>query len=111
MRVFVIAGLMFATASAWAADPKTERLWTSKCGSCHGPDGKGQTEQGKKQQVTDISTAEWQAKFTDDQLKTAIENGVKETRGGVKKEMKAYKAELTPDKIASLVTFVRGLKK
>ncbi len=109
MRVFVILGLLAST--AWAADPKAERLWTSKCGSCHGPDGKGQTEQGKKQSVGDISTAEWQKKFTDDQIKAAIENGVKEERGGVKKEMKAYKAELRPDQIASLVTFIRGLAK
>ena len=111
MRVFVIAGLLFSTASAFAADPKAERLWTSKCGSCHGPDGKGQTEQGKKQQVADMTTADWQGKLSDDQLKAAIENGVNETRAGVKKEMKAYKSELTPDKIALLVTFVRGLKK
>ena len=47
-------------ALAQPSDPKTERLWKAKCASCHGADGKAQTEQGKKMAMHDITTAEWQ---------------------------------------------------
>lgn len=90
-------------------DKKIERLWKSKCSSCHGQDGKGQTEKGKKMKVADYSTAEWQKAKTDDALKKAIIEGFKGEKDGAKQEMDGYKADLTPEQIDGLVLFTRSL--
>ena len=109
MRRILIAAL-FAPLVA-AADPATERLWKAKCGSCHGADGKGQTDQGKKMAVEDMTTAAWQSKLKDDQIKAAISDGVKREKGGVKQEMDGYKAKLQPAQIDALTAYIRTLKK
>jgi mono/diheme cytochrome c family protein len=110
--VIAIGALILSTASiANAADPKVERMWKAKCASCHGDDGKAQTEQGKKMAMKDISAAAWQKEMTDEKIKEAIMNGIKEEKNGVKKEMEAYKSKLRPDQIDQLVAFVRGLAK
>lgn len=93
------------------ADPATDRLWRGKCASCHGADGKAQTEQGKKMAIEDMSTAGWQGKLTDAQIKTAISDGLKRDKGGVHQEMEAYKAKLQPMQIDAVVAYVRTLKK
>jgi mono/diheme cytochrome c family protein len=104
--------LLFLVAPLIAyADPATERLWKAKCGSCHGADGKAQTEQGKKMAIADISSAAWQAEFTDDKIKAAISDGLKREKNGVKQEMDAYKAKLRPDQIDALAAYIRTLKK
>ena len=92
-----------------APDKKTERLWKSKCAACHGADGKGDTDQGKKMKIANMATAAYQKSFTDDQLKNAILNGVKTEKDGVKKEMDPYKDELTPEQVNALVQFIRAL--
>ena len=93
------------------ADPATERLWKAKCGSCHGADGKAQTEQGKKMSIADMSTAAWQSEFTDDKIKAAIADGVKRDKNGVKQEMDSYKSKLRPDQIDAVAAYIRTLKK
>ncbi len=93
-----------------AANPQIERVWRAKCASCHGADGKGQTEQGKKMAVRDLSTAEWQ-KTGDAAIKTAISDGINKETNGVKQEMEAYKTKLRPEQIDGLVAFIRTLKK
>jgi mono/diheme cytochrome c family protein len=109
----MLIAILAAPTAAWAdaPNPQIERTWKAKCASCHGPDGKGQTEQGKKAAVSDMTTAEWQAKFTDAQIKAAINDGLKRDKGGVKQEMEAYKAKLRPDQVDGLVAYIRGLKK
>src|SRR5215467_8448031 len=116
MRTHMIAGVLalaLAPQLAWAQpaakDPKTERLWRAKCASCHGDDGKGQTEQGKKLGISDMTTPAWQKKFADAQIKSAIENGINETRNGKKVEMDAYKSKLRPEQIDALAAYVRSL--
>jgi len=91
-------------------DKKAERLWKAKCASCHGADGKGQTEQGQKAGVADYTSAAWQKAHTDAQIKTAIENGVKREKGGKKQEMEGFKDKLSGEQIDSLVVFIRSLK-
>ncbi len=108
--IALFAGFALAT-TAQAADKKVERMWKSKCSSCHGMDGKGQTEKGKKMQLRDLSSAEYQGKATDADMKKMIEDGAKKEEGGVKKEMDGYKADLKPEDIDNLVKFVRELKK
>lgn len=104
----IAVGAMFASGSALAADKKVERLWKSKCSSCHGMDGKGQTEKGKKMQIGDMTSAEFQKK-TDDDFKKQIMEGLKTEKDGVKKEMDPYKDELKPDEITGLMAYIREL--
>ena len=103
--------LLLPSVAAAEPNPQIDRAWRAKCASCHGPDGKGQTEQGKKMAIADMSTAAWQGAITDDKIKAAISDGFTREKNGVKQQMEAYKAKLRPDQIDGLVAYVRGLKK
>jgi cytochrome c553 len=98
--------LLFAAMGARADDPKTARTWKAKCGSCHGADGKGDTEQGRKAKIADFSSADWQKSKSDADIKAAIEGGKK--KGEV--EMEPYKDKLEPAQIDTLVAYIRTLK-
>jgi cytochrome c1 len=89
-----------------APDKKIERLWKSKCGSCHGMDGKAATDKGRKMKMNDMTVASWQAARTDAQLKKAITDGVKTEKAGVTQEMDGY-SDLAADQLAGLVQYVR----
>ena len=104
----VAVGTMLAGGSALAADKKIERLWKSKCSSCHGMDGKGQTEKGKKMKVGDMTTAEFQ-KGKDEDWKKAITDGVKEEKDGVKKEMDPFKDEVKGADLDGIIAHMRSL--
>ncbi len=96
--------------SAFAADKKVERTFNSKCGSCHGKDGKAQTEKGQKMKLRDMSSAEFQKK-SDEDFKKAIVDGMKAEKDGVKQEMDGFKDDLKPEEIDALVAYVRAFKK
>ena len=91
-------------------DAKTQRAWKAKCSACHGEDGKGQTDAGKKVGVSDMSQAAWQKKTTDEQMKTAITKGIKEKRDGRDVEMAAF-PELKAADVDALVKLVRSYSK
>ena len=99
----VLLSLTLATA-AQAADSAAE-VWTAKCKSCHGGDGKAKTKIGEKEKITDISDAGWQARHSDEKIRKVIAEGSPENS-----KMKAYKDKLTPEQIDALVVYVRGLK-
>jgi cytochrome c553 len=83
--------------------------WTAKCKSCHGADGNGTvTAMGKKPNsgLKDYTSADVQAAMKDDDMFTAIKDGVKDTK------MPGYAAKgLTDDDIKALVAHIRTLKK
>ena len=109
-RLIAILVLASAPLVARADDAaKTERLWKAKCASCHGVDGKGQTEQGKKMKMHDLSTADWQKSFTDAQIKQVTLDGIDAQKEGVHKQMDPYKEKLKPDQVDALTAFVRTL--
>jgi mono/diheme cytochrome c family protein len=82
--------------------------WKTKCAMCHGADGSGQTPVGKKLKLKDYTSADAQAKMTDEEILKAITDGV--TEDG-KSRMPAFKDRLTPDEIKALAARVRSLKK
>ncbi len=84
-------------------DAKTQRAWKAKCSACHGEDGKGQTDAGKKLGVTDMTVAAWQKNVTDAQIKESMEKGVKDKMPAI--------TDLQPGQADALVKFVRGLAK
>lgn len=106
----VIGLLVGGTAFAGEVDKKTERLWKAKCASCHGADGKAQTEKGKEMKVRDMSTAAYQKDVTDEKIKKALAEGVNTTKDGVKQEMDAYK-DLKPEQVDGLIAYIRSLAK
>lgn len=105
----VATSVLLSAAALAEVDKKTERLWRAKCASCHGTAGKADTEKGQQMKILDMTTAAFQAK-KDDELKKAILDGVNTEKGGVKKEMEAFK-DLTPEQIDTLIGIIRSFKK
>ena len=98
--------LCFAAAiTASAADGKDN--WDKSCAKCHGADGKGQTNIGKKLGCKDYSDAKVQDALTDDAAIKAVKDGVKD---GDKVVMKASD-NLSDDDIKALVAYMRTFKK
>ncbi len=104
-HLFILAALVAGSAHA-EVDVKIVRTWKAKCASCHGVDGKADTETGKKAKLPDFTKADWQKGKTDAQIKSAIENGTKKDGN----EMDPYKDKLSPEQIDGLVAYVRTLK-
>jgi cytochrome c6 len=92
--------------AAQAADAKTVRTWKAKCASCHGAEGKGDTEQGVKMKLPDMTKPQWQKENSDEKMKQAILNGVKKegTEG-----MDSYKDVLSPEQVDGLIAYIRSL--
>ncbi len=104
-----LAILCTNTASAApSADPKITRTWKAKCSSCHGVEGKGDTEQGAKMKIPDMSKPEWQKENSDDKMRQAILNGVKKEG---QEGMDSYKDVLSPEQVDGLMAYVRSLGK
>jgi mono/diheme cytochrome c family protein len=115
IAVGALAGFFLVTVSpriAWAeVDKKTVRTWKAKCSACHGEDGKGATEQGKKMGVRDMSAADFWKDATDAKMKDAISNGIKQTKNGKAQEMEPYKDKIKPEDIDALIAYVKSFKK
>jgi cytochrome c6 len=77
-------------------------LFKSKCASCHGATGKGDTPVGKALKLRDLGSEDVQ-KQSDPELTEITANG--------KGKMPAYKDKLTSEQIQQLVAFMRTLKK
>jgi mono/diheme cytochrome c family protein len=105
----LLAGWMSRPAFA-ETDKKIVRAWKAKCSACHGEDGKGATEQGKKMGVADMTSAAFWKDVTDAKMKDAISNGVKQTKNGKTQEMEPYKDKLKPEDIDGLVAYVKTFK-
>lgn len=73
----------------------------TKCASCHGLDGSGNTAAGKKLNVRDLRSAEVK-KMTDAQMNTIITKG--------KGKMPAGK-NLSADQVNQLVAHIRNIQK
>jgi len=102
MRLVPIVALLFS-GLALAANPG-QRLYNAKCASCHGKDGKGDTEMGHKTKCKDVWVPKVQALFTDAQLIDEITNGIPE------KKMPGYKDKLTDDEIKAVAAYTRAFK-
>jgi cytochrome c551 len=98
----IVLTIAFAMSiSAFAADA-TADVFKSKCASCHGADGKGDTPAGKKMNVKDLASDDVQ-KQSDAALTGVIEKG--------KKPMPGYEGKVTKEQIDGLVKWIRTLKK
>jgi mono/diheme cytochrome c family protein len=81
-----------------------EEIFSDKCASCHGPDGKAHTPAGRKLHAKDLTAS----KLTDDEIRKQVNVGHKDERGQV---MPAFKDDLKPDQIEAVVVYVKSLRK
>jgi cytochrome c553 len=107
-RTILLAGVIgFAAALAVsAAEPKDN--WATSCARCHGADGKGQTNMGKKLNCKDYTDAGVQAALTDDAAFKAIKEGFTTSEG---KSVMKPAANLSDDDVKALVAYMRAFKK
>jgi mono/diheme cytochrome c family protein len=90
------------TAGTTLAMADAAATYKSKCVSCHGADGGGQTAAGKALKLKDLRSAEVQG-MSDDQLLAIISKG--------KGKMPGYEKTLGAATCKALVAYVRQLKK
>ena len=110
MRALLALCFLVALPSlAEAPEKKVARLWKAKCAACHGVDGRGQTESGRKLKLPDFTSAAWQARTSDEFIRNRVSNGLEEVRDGVDKQMPAFKDELEPAHLEAIVTLLRKL--
>jgi mono/diheme cytochrome c family protein len=107
-KTILLAGVIgFAAAlAASAAEPK--EIWGTSCAGCHGVDGKGQTNMGKRLGTKDYSDPKVQAVLTDEAAFKAIKEGFKNKDG--KTVMRPGK-NLSDSDIKGLVAYLRTFKK
>lgn len=103
-----LTSLVFAFATAISHAAPAAENWENLCQKCHGADGKGQTKTGKKLQLRDYTDAAVQAELKDEEMTTAIADGVKDKNG--KEKMKAFKEEISAAEITDLVAYIRKFK-
>ena len=80
-------------------------VFAARCAACHGLDGKARTPAGKKLGAKDLT----ESKLADEAIRVQIREGVRDKKGASR--MPAFKAELAPDEIASLVAFVKTFRR
>ncbi|HWE23035.1 MAG TPA: c-type cytochrome [Myxococcales bacterium] len=89
-------------------DPK-EIFSKAKCVLCHGEEGRGDTEKGKKLKAPDFTSSKWFDETTDKEILDTIQKGVKNKKGEVL--MPSFKSKLTPEQIKALAGYVRTFHK
>ncbi len=97
-RIATVVAALVLAAPALVRAEDAAALFSQKCASCHGKDGKG-SPVGKKMGAQDLTAV----KAGEAEIEKAITDG--------KGKMPAYKGKLTPEQIKSLATYVKsGLK-
>jgi mono/diheme cytochrome c family protein len=104
---FIPIVFLSLSATAFAAEAG-QRPYNAKCASCHGKDGKGQTESGQKKHVKDLTDPKVQAALKDADLIKGITDGIEETPDHGK--MPGYKDKLSDDEIKAVAAYVRTFK-
>jgi len=96
--MLVIAITMVASPAAGQDSTAGADVYKTKCATCHGQDGSGNTPVGKSLQVADLRSAAVQSK-SDAELAQAVTEG--------KGNMPGFKGNITDGEIHAVVTFVR----
>jgi cytochrome c553 len=95
-----------ATLAASASDAKGN--WDTLCAKCHGADGKGQTNIGKRLGVKDYTDPQVQAALKDEAVVKAIKEGLKDKDGKI---LMKPTAGLSDDEVNALAAYMRTFKK
>ncbi len=97
------AALLCLPAPAVRAEDARSENWQTHCSVCHGDDGKGQTEEGRKKKARNLTNAKWQDTVDDARIVKSITKG----HDG----MPAFGKKLTEPEIKALAAEVRSLVK
>lgn len=89
---------LVSAGSVRAAGPS--EVFVTNCAVCHGEDGKGQTEEGKKKGARNLTSKEWQKLESDADITKVITKG--------KGKMPSFGKKLSADEIKALVADVRA---
>jgi cytochrome c6 len=73
-----------------------------QCAGCHGPDGKAQTDTGKKIGAADLTSEDVQ-KMSDSEVMKVVKNG--------NKKMPAFGDKLSNDELKAVVAYIKELGK
>jgi cytochrome c553 len=95
--------------AAWAHSADAADNWKTNCAACHGADGAGHTKAGRMVRVKDMTDANYQKTFTDDQAAKQIKGGLTDPSGT--ERMKAFGDKFSDADIAALVAYIRSLQK
>jgi mono/diheme cytochrome c family protein len=95
--------LLAVTAASVRAENARSENFQTHCSVCHGDDGKGQTEEGRKKKARDLTNAKWQDTIDDARIVRSITKG--------HDEMPAFGKKLTEPEIKALAAEVRSLAK
>lgn len=95
-----LAVLLLAAPLTVRAEGRSE-VYQAHCAVCHGDDGRGQTEEGKKKGARDLTKKKWQDAVSDEQIGKTITKG--------RDKMPSFAKKLTEDEIKGLVKEVRTL--
>lgn len=102
MKTTLIVALLGIGGMAYA---DTTRTFNAKCAPCHGKDGKGDTTEGKKLNVKDLTKSH----AKEAEVIKSITEGAKDKDG--KESMKGLGGKLTPEQIKELAGYVMSLRK
>jgi len=98
----IVAALAVCLAVALAAPARAaddgKALFTQKCASCHGPDGKGKTPMGQKLGAKDLTHED----------KEPLDEIVKDIENGKPPKMAAYKGKLSAEQIKAVAAYIKG---
>ena len=87
----------------------SKQIYVMACVKCHGEDGRGDTEKGRKLKAPDFTSSKWFDETTDKEILETIRNGVKNKKG--KLLMPAFRSKLTAGQIQTLAGYVRTFHK
>ena len=91
---------VLANTTANAMVTLVEVTWRNQCAPCHGVLGRGDGPQGPMVHAPDLTSPEWQAKVTDQQIARTITTG----------KNRMPKFEFAPDVLGGLVSRIRAAK-
>ena len=101
LSLTVTAVLLAPGARAAEEAAGRSELFKANCEKCHGPEGKGDTEEGKKKGARDLSSAKWQKTVSDDRMFHSILRG--------RDKMPSFSKVLSEEQIRQLIKEVRTL--
>jgi mono/diheme cytochrome c family protein len=98
MRTAIAALMLLAAPAALAADGKA--VYLENCATCHGEDGKADTDLGRKYMAEDLTSAKLAKELDAGKVRRVVERGVKGTK------MKPWKGELKAEEIEAVSKYV-----
>jgi cytochrome c6 len=107
MKILIFVGAVamagiLAPVHAQKGQQRGESIFQEQCIGCHGPDGRAQSDMGKKVQAADLTSESIQQQ-SDSQLSKVIKGG--------KGKMPAFESKLADDDIKAVLAYVRELGK